>query len=191
MPTPSRYRYGIIGGMLGGKTMPEADTPSRIIEIKIVHPDQPRLSSDAEDDRRAAIFDLLEKNYFRLLTSPSTDPQTPPYLGPYILHLRDAARHMHFDIRDRDHNPLAEFLLAMGPLRQIMREYWLVCDSYYQAIRTKTPSQIQAIDMGRRALHDEATQILQARLAGRIEMDDATARRLFSLISVLKQTRER
>ncbi|MCG8620412.1 MAG: UPF0262 family protein [Proteobacteria bacterium] len=168
-----------------------ASEVSRIIDIKIVHPDQPRLSSDAEDDRRAAIFDLLDSNYFRLLTSPSADPNAPPYLGPYVLHLRDAARHIHFDVRDEKQNPLAEFHLAMGPLRQIMREYRLVCDSYYQAIRTKTPSQIQAIDMGRRALHDEATQILQARLAGRIEMDEVTARRLFSLISVLKHTREK
>lgn len=149
----------------------------RILDIKIVQPHSPRLSSDAEHDRRAAIFDLLDQNYFRMLASP----------GPYILFLGDSARHIHFDIRDAHEKPLAEFVLAMGPLRQIMRDYRLVCDSYYDAIRTKTPAQIQAIDMGRRALHDEATQILQARLSGKIEMDDLTARRLFSLVCVLKQ----
>ncbi len=78
-------------------------------------------------------------------------------------------------------------MLAMGPLRRVIRDYNMICESYYEAIRTKTPSQIQAIDMGRRALHDEGSQILQTRLDGKIEMDKGTARRLFSLVFVLKQ----
>jgi len=82
--------------------------------------------------------------------------------------------------------PLAGFFLAMGPLRRIIRDYKLVCDSYYEAIRTKTPSQIQAIDMGRRALHNEGSSLLQERLDGKVEMDNNTSRRLFSLICVLK-----
>ena len=152
----------------------------RIIEIQLDAQNQPRLSADHEQERSVAIFDLIEENFFALAAADS-------YTGPYILGLSADARHIHFEIRDNTNQPRANFLLAMGPLRRIMRDYQMVCDSYYQAIRTKTPSQIQAIDMGRRALHDEGAQILQQRLEGKIKMDHPTARRLFSLVFVLKQ----
>ena len=152
-------------------------TQHRIIEIQLDAQNQPRLSADHEQERSVAIFDLIEENYFALAVAD----------GPYILALSSDARHIHFEIRDNTNQPLANFLLAMGPLRRVMRDYQMVCDSYYQAIRTKTPSQIQAIDMGRRALHDEGAQILQQRLEGKVEMDHPTARRLFGLVFVLKQ----
>ena len=152
----------------------------RIIEIQLDAQNQPRLSADHEQERSVAIFDLIEENFFALAAPDS-------YNGPYILGLSSDARHIHFEIRDNTNQPRANFLLAMGPLRRVMRDYQMVCDSYYQAIRTKTPSQIQAIDMGRRALHDEGAQILQQRLEGKIKMDHPTARRLFSLVFVLKQ----
>ncbi len=152
----------------------------RIIEIQLDAQNQPRLSADHEQERSVAIFDLIEENFFALAAADS-------YNGPYILGLSSDARHIHFEIRDNSNQPRANFLLAMGPLRRVMRDYQMVCDSYYQAIRTKTPSQIQAIDMGRRALHDEGAQILQQRLEGKIKMDHPTARRLFSLVFVLKQ----
>ena len=148
----------------------------RIIEIQLDQQNQPRLSAEAEHERSIAIFDLIEENHFHLLSAD----------GPYILCLRSDARHINFEIRDNANQPLANFLLAMGPLRRVMRDYFHVCDTYYDAIRTKSPSQIQAIDMGRRALHNEGSELLQARLEGKVETDFQTARRLFTLICVLQ-----
>ena len=92
---------------------------------------------------------------------------------------------MHFDIREVNDKSLIQFFMAMGPLRRVMRDYFHVCDTYYDAIRTKSPSQIQAIDMGRRALHNEGSELLQSRLDGKVKTDFQTARRLFTLICVL------
>lgn len=156
--------------------MTTASDQARIIEIHLDQKDRPRLSAEAEHEQSIAIFDLIEENYFKLLVAD----------GPYILTLRSDARHINFEVKDNTNELLANFMLAMGPLRRVIRDYNMICDSYYEAIRTKTPSQIQAIDMGRRALHDEGSQILQARLDGKIEMDKGTARRLFSLVFVLK-----
>lgn len=147
----------------------------RIIHI---HLDQGgvRISAEDEHERNIAVYDLIEENIFVL-------PERP---GPYHLIMRSDPRHIHFDIRSPDDEPLAGFFLAMGPLRRVIRDYRLVCESYYEAIRTKTPAQIQAIDMGRRSLHDEGSGILRQRLEGKVDMDHDTSRRLFSLICVLK-----
>ena len=149
---------------------------SKIVLIKLDQPDAPRLSPEAEHERSIAIYDLIEANSFDL----------PDHDGPYHLVLRADLRHIHFDVRSVDDQPMVGFFLAMGPLRRIIRDYRMVCDSYYDAIRTKTPSQIQAIDMGRRSLHNEGSQILLDRLSGKVAMDENTSRRLFSLICVLK-----
>ena len=143
-----------------------------------IHLDQGgmRMSPEDEHERNIAIYDLIEENVFGL----------PDHPGPYHLVMRSDARHIHFDIRSPDEVPLAGFFLAMGPLRRVIRDYRLVCESYYEAIRTKTPAQIQAIDMGRRSLHDEGSTILRERLDGKVDMDHDTSRRLFSLICVLK-----
>ena len=148
----------------------------RIVRIHLDQSNAPRLSPEAEHERSIAIYDLIEDNSFAVVD----------HEGPYHLVLRSDVRHVHFDIRTIDDIPLAGFFLAMGPLRRIIRDYKLICDSYYEAIRTKTPSQIQAIDMGRRGLHNEGAQVLQERLEGKVEMDSNTSRRLFSLICVLK-----
>lgn len=156
--------------------MADQSETSKIVLIKLDQADQPRLSPEAEHERSIAIYDLIEQNSFAL----------PDYDGPYHVNLRADLRHIHFDIRTVDDMPIAGFFLAMGPLRRIIRDYRMVCESYYDAIRTKTPSQIQAIDMGRRSLHNEGSQILLDRLTGKVTMDENTSRRLFSLICVLK-----
>ena len=158
--------------MAGGNEQSE----KRIVHIELDQEGRPLLSPEVEQERSIAIYDLIEENNFFL-------PDIP---GPYSLVIRSEARHIHFDVRTADGNPLAGFFLAMGPLRRIIRDYRTVCESYYDAIRTKSPSQIQAIDMGRRALHNDGSDLLKERLDGKAEMDDATARRLFSLICVLK-----
>lgn len=159
--------------MTGGDNSTDA---TRIVHIQLDQEGQPRLSPEAEHERSIAIYDLIEENHFIL-------PDRP---GPYHLIIRSDSRHIHFDIRSGDGQPLAGFFLAMGPLRRIIRDYRMVCDTYYEAIRTKTPSQIQAIDMGRRSLHNEGSGLLIERLDGKVTMDSDTARRLFSLICVLK-----
>lgn len=155
----------------------EQKDENRLVKIDLDDAGKPRRSAEAEQERAIAIYDILEDNIFRL------ESQT----GPFHLTLRLEGRHVHFDIRQANETPLNQFFMAMGPLRRVMRDYFHVCDTYYDAIRTKSPSQIQAIDMGRRALHDEGSHILQTRLDGKIEMDKGTARRLFSLVFVLKQ----
>ena len=153
----------------------EQKSDDRLVKVDLDDADMPRRSAEAEQERAIAIYDLLEENFFRLNDQP----------GPYHLCLRLEGRHVHFDIRKVNDKSLIQFFMAMGPLRRVMRDYFHVCDTYYDAIRTKSPSQIQAIDMGRRALHNEGSELLQARLDGKLKTDFQTARRLFTLICVL------
>lgn len=153
----------------------EHDATARIVKLELEMDPTRRISSAQEHERAVAIFDLLDENQFQLVKQA----------GPYHLYLRSDQRHIHFDIRDESDGVLVNFFMALGPLRRIMRDYFQVCDSYYDAIRTKSPSQIQAIDMGRRALHNEGSDILQERLANHATIDHATARRLFTLVCVL------
>ena len=154
----------------------EQKDENQLVKIDLDDAGKPRRAADAEQERAIAIYDILEDNIFRL------ESQT----GPFHLTLRLEGRHVHFDIRQANETPLNQFFMAMGPLRRVMRDYFHVCDTYYDAIRTKSPSQIQAIDMGRRALHNEGSELLQARLEGKVETDFQTARRLFTLICVLQ-----
>ena len=156
----------------------ESDQARRLVKIELDEADAPRRSAEAEQERAIAIYDIIEDNVFDL----------PEHMGPFHLYLRLEGRHINFDIRDANEQNLAQFFMALGPMRRVMRDYFTVCDTYYDAIRTKSPSQIQAIDMGRRALHNEGSEILQTRLNGKVETDFDTARRLFTLICVL-QTR--
>jgi uncharacterized protein (UPF0262 family) len=153
----------------------EQKSEDRLVKVDLDDADMPRRSAEAEQERAIAIYDLLEENFFRLHDQS----------GPYHLCLRLEGRHVHFDIREVNDKSLIQFFMAMGPLRRVMRDYFHVCDTYYDAIRTKSPSQIQAIDMGRRALHNEGSEVLQARLDGKLKTDFPTARRLFTLICVL------
>ena len=135
-----------------------------------------RSNPDVEHERAVAIYDLLEDNSFAPVEHDS---------GPYALHLSITENRLVFDIRLEDGTPLMAHLLSLTPLRRIVKDYFMICDSYYKAIRTATPSQIEAIDMGRRGLHNEGSELLMERLKEKIEVDFDTARRLFTLITVL------
>jgi uncharacterized protein (UPF0262 family) len=132
-------------------------------------------SVDIAHEREVAIYDLLSDNRFRLQAGP----------GPYHLHLAIVENRLVFELTGPDDGERVTFILSMGPFRRIVRDYFVVCESYYQAIKTAPPSHIEAIDMGRRSLHDEGSRVLQERLAGKASMDFRTARRLFTLICAL------
>ncbi|WP_186420289.1 UPF0262 family protein [Bosea sp. CS1GBMeth4] len=135
-----------------------------------------RGSADQEHERAVAIYDLIERNHFAL---PEFDG------GPYAVHLALVERRLAFEVRSADGAPLVTHHLSLTPFKRIIKDYQLVCESYYAAIRTATPSQIEAIDMGRRGLHDEAAGLLIERLANKVEIDRETARRFFTLIYAL------
>jgi uncharacterized protein (UPF0262 family) len=135
-----------------------------------------RSNPDVEHERAVAIYDLLEDNMFHPVDHEG---------GPYALHLSLTESRLVFDIRLADGTPIVAHYLSVTPLRRIVKDYFMVCDSYYQAIRTATPSQIEAIDMGRRSLHDEGSRILMERLRKKVRVDFDTARRLFTLVCVL------
>jgi uncharacterized protein (UPF0262 family) len=131
---------------------------------------------DIEHERAIAIYDLVEKNLF----APEGAED-----GPFTLHIGITGSRLMFDIRREDGTPVVAHLLSLTPFRRIVKDYFMICDSYYQAIRTATPDKIEAIDMGRRGIHDEGSRTLQERLKGKVRVDFETARRLFTLISVL------
>ena len=152
------------------------EQPERIVDFKLDETTVVRRSPEVEHERKVAIFDLLEENSF----CPVGD-----FEGPYHLRLSVVEGRLAFDIRDTGDEPLKSVILALSPFRRIVNEYFEVCDSYYTAIKASTPSQIEAIDMGRRGSHNDGSDLLQERLVGKIELDHATARRLFTLICVL------
>jgi uncharacterized protein (UPF0262 family) len=135
-----------------------------------------RRSADIEHERAIAIFDLLEDNVFK----PVADLG-----GPYHLHLGIEDNRLVLDIRDVQDQSLERIVLPLTPFRGIVKDYFLVCETYFNAIRTSSPSRIEAVDMGRRALHNEGSELLRERLADRVEIDLNTARRLFTLLCVL------
>jgi len=135
-----------------------------------------RANGDIEHERAVAIYDLLERNSFAPVGHDG---------GPYALHLSVNGNRLAFAVALADGTPVVTHLLSLTPLRRIVKDYFLVCDSYYQAIRTATPDKIEAIDMGRRAIHNDGSQILLERLNGKVAVDTDTARRLFTLICVL------
>jgi uncharacterized protein (UPF0262 family) len=135
-----------------------------------------RSTADVEHERNIAVYDLIEDNRFVLPGHPT---------GGYRLHLAVRDNRLVFDVRDDHDQPLVLHLLSLTPLRKIVKDYFLICDSYYAAIRTATPSQIETIDMGRRGVHDEGSRLLMQRLAGKIIVDFETARRLFTLVCAL------
>lgn len=157
------------------------ETAHSLVRIELDEAGAPRRSAEAEHERAIAIYDILEDNRFALV-----DQEGALLAGPFHLYLRAEGRHIRFDIRNDSDIELSQFYMALGPLRRVMRDYFQVCDTYYEAIRTKSPSQIQAIDMGRRALHNEGADILRGRLDGRVATDEMTSRRLFTLICVLQ-----
>ena len=135
-----------------------------------------RRSADIEHERAVAIFDLLEENHF----APKSDAD-----GPFRVSLSVEENRLSLDVRDEQDKPIEKIVLPLAPFRRIVKDYFLVCESYYNAIKRATPSQIEAIDMGRRGLHNEGADLLKERLAEKVEIDKQTARRLFTLVCVL------
>ncbi|MBL0372383.1 UPF0262 family protein [Rhizobium sp. KVB221] len=135
-----------------------------------------RSTPDVEHERAVAIFDLLEENSF----APNGHAG-----GPYHLKLSLIDKKLVFTILTESGGAVATHILSLTPFRRIIRDYFMICESYYQAIRSSTPSQIEAIDMGRRGIHNEGSQTLEDRLKGKITLDFDTARRLFTLVCVL------
>ncbi len=153
-----------------------SDGARRLVDIEL---DETigRSTPDVEHERAVAIFDLIEENSF----SPVGDTGA----GPYRLKLSLADQRLVFAIARENGEAVVTHILSLTPFRRIVKDYYMICESYYDAIRNSTPSQIEAIDMGRRGLHNEGSQTLLDRLGGKIDVDFGTARRLFTLICVL------
>ena len=135
-----------------------------------------RSTPDVEHERAVAIFDLIEDNAFEPAGHPG---------GPYHLRLSLMDQRLVLSVTTEAGEPVATHILSLTPFRRIIKDYFMICESYYQAIRSSTPSQIEAIDMGRRGIHNEGSQTLQDRLSGKVTLDFDTARRLFTLVCVL------
>ncbi|HEY7246910.1 MAG TPA: UPF0262 family protein [Xanthobacteraceae bacterium] len=155
---------------------PARKDDKRLVAVTLDEASIGRSSRDVEHERAVAIYDLLEENTF----FPNDSAH-----GPFALHLSITGSRLMFDIRLADGSPVIAHLLSLTPLRRIVKDYYTVCDSYYAAIRTATPDRIEALDMGRRSLHDEGSRILMERLKRKVTVDFDTARRLFTLICVL------
>lgn len=149
---------------------------SRLIDILLDEQTLVHTNADIEHERKVAIFDLLQDNYFAPIGAP---------IGPYVLRLSTAENRLLFDIRQENQREIGQVILSLSPFRRLVKDYLLMCESYYDAIRRASPIQIETIDMGRRALHNEGSQLLIERLNGKVETDFDTARRLFTLLCVL------
>jgi uncharacterized protein (UPF0262 family) len=161
--------------------MSDADpSQQRIISIELDEGSIIWRNPDVEQERRVAIFDILEENRF---VPQRGHPDG--YAGPYRLRLRVEDGRLIFELSREDHSPLEAIILGLGRFRRPIRDYFAICDSYYQAIKTATAQQIETVDMARRGLHNEAAEMLMDRLDGKIAVDFDTARRLFTLICVL------
>lgn len=146
----------------------------RLEKVELDEESLAAVSRDQEQERQIAIFDLLEENYFR----PEGGER-----GPYELKMGLVENRLLLDIRGPGYE--RRHILSLSPFRGLIKDYFMVCESYYEAIRNSTPTQIEALDMGRRGLHNEASDLLRTRLAGKIDTDPDTSRRLFTLICAL------
>jgi len=154
---------------------------SRLFEINLDDAGLPPPTPEIEQERKVAIFDLLEDNSFTL---PKREDRLIPD-GPYRLDLAIRERRLVFALETEAHDPAGEFHLSLGPFRQVVKDYFQICESYFDAVKTLPPSQIETIDMARRGIHNEGARVLQERLEGKADVDTDTARRLFTLICVL------
>ena len=148
----------------------------RLVAVTLDEASIGRGNADQEHERAIAIYDMVEANSFGLPDRVG---------GPYALHLAIVEGKLALEVRTEDGSEIVTHLLSLTPLRRVIRDYEMICDSYYSAIRTASPAQIEAIDMGRRGLHNEASELLMQRLDGKIAVDFDTARRLFTLIFAL------
>ena len=149
---------------------------ARIVDIRLDAASIVRWSREVEHERQVAVFDLLERNSFDLVDG---------FAGPYRVELSLREANLIFTVEDEAGARRSEITLSMRPFRRLIKDYFMICESYFQAIRSATPSRIEAIDMGRRGLHNEGAEKLADALAGKIKLDGETARRLFTLVCVL------
>jgi uncharacterized protein (UPF0262 family) len=149
---------------------------ARLIEVELDEVSIGRASADVEHERAVAIFDLIEQNSFQPIGYND---------GPYKLILSIHENRLVFNIMNEASEPVITHILSLSPFRKIIKDYFMICESYFEAIKSASPTQIEAIDMGRRGLHNEGSQTLMDRLDGKIEVDFDTARRLFTLVCVL------
>jgi len=160
--------------------MPENElppVPSRLIEIELDDASIGSYTPEVDHERKVAIFDLLEDNSFELTDGPE---------GPYKLRLAITEQRLVVAVTAGEaKTPCATFLLSLNPFRRVVKDYFLVCENYFEAIKTAPPSRIEALDMGRRALHDEGSKLLLERLDGKVRMNVPTSRRLFTLLCAL------
>jgi len=154
---------------------------SHISHIELDDRNLPPPTPEIEQERKVAMFDLLEENSFDL---PKREDRVVPD-GPYRVGLSIKEKRLVFDIQTETAERAAEFHLSLSPFRQVVKDYWAICESYFDAVKNLPPSQIETIDMARRGIHNEGARILMERLEGKAEIDNDTARRLFTLICVL------
>lgn len=154
---------------------------TRITNITLDDANLPPPTPEIEQERKVAVFDLLEDNVFVL---PERDGRAVP-AGPYHVGLSIRDKRLVFDVQTESQEQAAEFHLSLGPFRQVVKDYFQICESYFDAVKKLPPSQIETIDMARRGIHNEGSRVLQERLEGKVEVDTHTARRLFTLICVL------
>jgi uncharacterized protein (UPF0262 family) len=154
----------------------ERESTSRIVDIQLDETSIVRWSPEVEHERNVAVFDLLEGNHFEI---------PDDFACPYSLELSLHQATLVVDIRNKDAGAHTEIRLPMRPFRRLIKDYFLICDSYFEAIKGATPSRIEAIDMARRGLHNEGADLLRDALAPRVHMDGVTGRRLFTLVCVL------
>ena len=152
------------------------DEKFRLCEVILDEESFSRSSPDIEHERAAAIFDIIEKNSFRLVDHEG---------GPYRLTISLVENRLALQISNQCGTDIITHILSLTPFRKLIKDYFLICESYFEAIKTSTPSQIEAIDMGRRGVHNDGSELLQERLKNKIELDFQTARRLFTLICAL------
>lgn len=156
----------------GGSTM----SNGRLVEVELDEASIARSTPDVEHERAVAIYDLVEENEFEPVGQVE---------GPFRLRLSIVEKKLVFEISQEAGMPVITHVLSLTPLRKIIKDYFLICESYFEAIRHSSPSQIEAIDMGRRGVHNDGSRILMERLEGKVRVDMQTARRLFTLICAL------
>ena len=157
---------------------PREKSSNYLVEVELDEASIARCAPDIEHERNVAIYDLLESNSFELLKEGAS--------GPYTLLLALEDNRLVFHVGDKDRAPLNSLMLSLSSFRRLVKDYFLLCDSYFEAIKNAPPSRIEAIDMGRRGLHNEGAQLVLDRLSGKIKVDFETARRLFTLICALQ-----
>ena len=157
-------------------TIPDAQSHNRLQEVLLDPSTIPPGVGDGAHERAVAINDLVEDNSFGVQGRDE---------GPYSLTIAQSESRLTFKVRSKIGEPIAEFTVSTTPLRPLLKDYFLLCETYYSAIRNASPRQIEAIDRERAALHNEGASLIAARIADGIEIDEGTARRLFTVISAL------